>query len=125
MDITTISDASETFTFTSDLTNFGGSQGLTFKHDGTKMYLIDAASSADGYLMEYNLSTAWDVSTASYVAKNSAGKFHGFGPGFLRGASFNDVFIFKNSFIILALYFPVFDKRGFWSLFSYLDNISL
>ena len=89
-DITTISDASETFTFTSDLTNIGGSQGLTFKHDGTKMYLIDAASSADGYIMEYNLSTAWDVSTASYVAKNSAGKFQGFGPGYLRGATFND-----------------------------------
>ena len=89
-DITSMSDASENFTFTSDLTHTGGSWNLTFKHDGTKMYLIDAASDADGYLMEYNLSTAWDVSTASYSQKNAAGKFQGFGPGYLRGATFND-----------------------------------
>mgnify|MGYP003315663110 CR=1 FL=1 len=85
-----MSDASENFTFTSDLTHTGGSWNLTFKHDGTKMYLIDASSDADGYLMEYNLSTAWDVSTASYSQKNAAGKFQGFGPGYLRGATFND-----------------------------------
>ena len=46
------------------------------------MYLIDA-SDADGYLMEYNLSTAWDVSTASYSQKNAAGKFQGFDAGLI------------------------------------------
>lgn len=42
----------------------GNQQGLFFKSDGTKMYVV-------GYdndnVSEYTLSTAWDVSTASYV----------------------------------------------------------
>ena len=38
--------------------------GLFFKPDGTKMYVI--GSSGDD-VNEYNLSTAWDVSTASFV----------------------------------------------------------
>jgi len=38
--------------------------GLFFKYDGTKMYVI--GSSGDD-VNEYNLSTAWDVSTASYL----------------------------------------------------------
>ena len=39
-------------------------QGLFFKPDGTKMYVI--GSSGDD-VNEYGLSTAWDVSTASYL----------------------------------------------------------
>jgi len=38
-------------------------QGLAFKPDGTKMYLVDTFSDD---VSEYSLSTAWDVSTASY-----------------------------------------------------------
>jgi len=38
--------------------------GLFFKPDGTKMYVIGQAVDS---VHEYNLSTAWDVSTASYV----------------------------------------------------------
>ena len=38
--------------------------GLFFKPDGTKMYVI--GRSAD-YVNEYDLSSAWDVSTASYL----------------------------------------------------------
>jgi 6-phosphogluconolactonase (cycloisomerase 2 family) len=38
--------------------------GITFKTDGTKMYII--GSSGDD-VNEYNLSTAWNVSTASFV----------------------------------------------------------
>jgi DNA-binding beta-propeller fold protein YncE len=38
--------------------------GLFFKPDGTKMYVI---GSAGDDVNEYDLSTAWDVSTASYV----------------------------------------------------------
>ena len=37
--------------------------GLWFKTDGTKMYVIGTSGDA---VNEYNLSTAWDVSTASY-----------------------------------------------------------
>jgi DNA-binding beta-propeller fold protein YncE len=39
-------------------------RGLFFKYDGTKMYL--QGSSGDD-VNEYNLSTAWDTSTASYL----------------------------------------------------------
>jgi len=39
-------------------------EGLTFNNDGTKMYFIGARF---GRVYEYNLSTAFDVSTASYV----------------------------------------------------------
>ena len=38
--------------------------GLFFKSDGTKMYVVGQQSDN---VNEYNLSTAWDVSTASYV----------------------------------------------------------
>ena len=39
-------------------------QGLFFKPDGTKMYVM---GSAGDDVNEYDLSTAWDVSTASYL----------------------------------------------------------
>ena len=39
-------------------------QGVTFKSDGTKMYIVGTAGDD---INEYTLSTAWDVSTASYV----------------------------------------------------------
>jgi sugar lactone lactonase YvrE len=37
--------------------------GITFKSDGTKMYVLDSA------VYQYALSTAWDLSTASYESK--------------------------------------------------------
>jgi sugar lactone lactonase YvrE len=40
------------------------SQGIAFKTDGTKMYIIGQAGDD---VNEYNLGTAWNVSTASYV----------------------------------------------------------
>jgi DNA-binding beta-propeller fold protein YncE len=40
-------------------------QGLFFKPDGTKMYVVGASGDA---VHEYDLSTAWDVSTASFVS---------------------------------------------------------
>ena len=39
-------------------------QGITFNNDGTKMYVVDQT---DADVNEYSLSTAFDVSTASYV----------------------------------------------------------
>ena len=43
-------------------------KGLFFKTDGTKMYVV--GSSGDD-VNEYNLSTAWDISTASYSTASS------------------------------------------------------
>jgi 6-phosphogluconolactonase (cycloisomerase 2 family) len=55
--------------------------GLDFSPDGTKMYVMDNSStSSDVY--QYTLSTAWDLSTASYASKTFAindgfvGDFH-------------------------------------------------
>ena len=45
------------------LTQEGGVQDLFFKPDGTKMYIVGSTSDN---VNEYDLSTAWDVSTASY-----------------------------------------------------------
>jgi sugar lactone lactonase YvrE len=41
-----------------------GPSGVFFKPDGTKMYVIGTSGDA---VYEYNLSTAWDISTASYL----------------------------------------------------------
>jgi sugar lactone lactonase YvrE len=38
-------------------------QGLTFKPDGTKMYVVGFTNTS---IFQYSLSTAWDLSTASY-----------------------------------------------------------
>jgi len=45
-------------------------QGLFFKPDGTKVYVVGLIGDA---IYEYNLSTAWDVSTANYVQNFSVG----------------------------------------------------
>jgi DNA-binding beta-propeller fold protein YncE len=42
----------------------GSPGGLSFKPDGTKMYVVGSVSDM---VSEYDLVTAWDVSTASYV----------------------------------------------------------
>lgn len=38
--------------------------GITFKNDGTKMYIVGNDSDS---VHEYNLSTAWDISTSSFL----------------------------------------------------------
>ena len=45
-------------------------QGIFFKSDGTKMYVN---GSGEDYIYEYSLSSAWDISTASYVQNFSLG----------------------------------------------------
>jgi DNA-binding beta-propeller fold protein YncE len=42
-------------------------EDLFFKDDGTKMYVLDSVTDA---VYEYTLSTAWDISTASYNSIN-------------------------------------------------------
>ena len=51
---------SQNFSFAAQETN---PRGIYFKDDGTKMYISGVGSDA---VNEYNLSTAWDVTTASY-----------------------------------------------------------
>jgi sugar lactone lactonase YvrE len=63
----TVSDTVIEFVFTevfSVVNEETNPYGISFKSDGTKMYIV--GSSGDD-INEYDLSTAWDVSTASYV----------------------------------------------------------
>ena len=46
----------------------GSANGLAFRSDGTSMYVLN--QSANDGVHQYTLSTAWDVSTASYASKN-------------------------------------------------------
>jgi hypothetical protein len=59
-DVSTGSYASKTFDFSSQDTF---PMGIFFKPDGTKMYMAGLLNEA---IFQYSLSTAWDVSTASY-----------------------------------------------------------
>ena len=63
-DIANASYDSVSFSVASQQSN---SQGITFKADGTKFYVV---SSSQGVIYAYDLSTAWDVSTASYNSEN-------------------------------------------------------
>lgn len=77
---------------------------VDFKPDGTKMYIVGSNSDA---IQEYNLSTAWDISTASHVQSFSiAGQettpqdMHISGDGlriFILGDVGNDVTIYQLS----------------------------
>jgi sugar lactone lactonase YvrE len=65
---TDISDATysnKSFDFSTQTT---GLRSVFFKTDGTSMYSIAGGNS--GYIHQYSLSTAWDVSSASYANKN-------------------------------------------------------
>ena len=59
-DLSTGSYDSVSFSVASQATN---PRGLSFKPDGTKMYLVGVNSDE---VYQYSLSTAWDLSTASY-----------------------------------------------------------
>jgi len=60
-DVSTASYDNNSFEYETFLT---GASGFEFKSDGTKLYIV---SSTTDMLMEFNLSTAWDVSTATYT----------------------------------------------------------
>tara|TARA_R100000951_G_scaffold43741_2_gene36966 strand:- start:221 stop:2167 length:1947 start_codon:yes stop_codon:yes gene_type:complete len=61
-DLSTASYASKSFLPTAQITS-GYNYGITFKSDGTKVYLGDLVNDV---IYQYSLSTAWDISTASY-----------------------------------------------------------
>jgi 6-phosphogluconolactonase (cycloisomerase 2 family) len=46
-------------------TEDNGPNGINFNSSGTKMYLL-GGSSGNGKIFQYNLTTAWDLTTASY-----------------------------------------------------------
>lgn len=54
------------------------SAGISFKNDGTKMYILGSITNVASRVFQYTLSTPWDVSTASYdsvefIAANGTG----------------------------------------------------
>ena len=49
---------------TASISQVGDERGLRFSTDGTKFYVLDGNSPQSVY--QYNLSTAWDLSTSSY-----------------------------------------------------------
>jgi hypothetical protein len=55
--------------------------GVAFKPDGTKMYVTSAAGTGTGDVFQYSLSTAWDVSTATYdsVSYSNGSVTNGYG----------------------------------------------
>ena len=75
-DISTMTTAA---TFSIDLYTLSGNKlsfisGLSFKPDGTRMYFtgVDNSTSAHSFF-QFNLSTAWNLSTASYYADRQLG----------------------------------------------------
>lgn len=68
-DITSLSYSSgDDFNISSTAKDIGGTTvgytfGITFNQSGTKMYVLKE------YVWEYSLSTAWDITTASYVSR--------------------------------------------------------
>ena len=79
-DISTASYSSKSFSVAAQDT---APVGLSFKSDGTKMYISGSASGNNVY--QYSLSTAWDVSTASYDSIS----FTATGVSSLRGVWFS------------------------------------
>jgi 6-phosphogluconolactonase (cycloisomerase 2 family) len=73
-----ISNASYSGTSFSVGTQETNPQGVEFKPDGTKMYIT--GTSGDD-VNEYSLSTAWDISTASYVRNFSISSYETFPSG--------------------------------------------
>jgi len=63
-DISTATYDSVSFSVSSQGTS---PDGLIFKPDGTAMYVSDITNDA---IYQYTLSTAWDISTASYASKS-------------------------------------------------------
>ena len=64
-DVSTASYNDKSFSVTNQVTS---PSGVFFKPDGLKMYVTNAFSSAAG-VYQYSLTTAWDVTSASYETK--------------------------------------------------------
>ena len=53
---------------------FGNFSSIYFKNDGTKMYVSDQAGVGGGKIREYNLATAWNLSSISLVNTLNVGR---------------------------------------------------
>jgi len=65
-DVSTASYASKSYTASAQMTSCAN---MRFSDDGTKMYLMGPSGAVDAAVYQYTLSSAWDVSTASYASK--------------------------------------------------------
>jgi len=80
---------SKFFTFTSE--SASNASGIRLKDDGTKMYIL---SDATDKVFQYSLSTAWDISSASYDTKSFTVTTQESGPdGFFFGDSGTKMYI--------------------------------
>ena len=77
-DITTLSYSSDSMATTSL-----GSRGLAFTADGLTCYIMNLTAGDDSVL-QYDLSTPWDLSTGSYTSTSGA---------LAEGSSFEDIFL--------------------------------
>lgn len=62
-DLSTAAYATSSFDSTAQTNN---AKGIFFSDDGTKMYLGDSTNTTNEEVYQYTLTTAWDLSTASY-----------------------------------------------------------
>jgi hypothetical protein len=63
-DISSASYDSVTFDYNPEMNE---AADIAFSSDGTKMYIMDSSTAVDVY--QYTLTSAWDISTASYASK--------------------------------------------------------
>ena len=67
-----------------------GVSGISFKPDGTKMYLASTNTAPASFsVKQWNLSTAWDVSTATYATGKDLPSATGGNASFIQGISFS------------------------------------
>jgi hypothetical protein len=70
-DLYTMSVASSnTLNVSSNLTNSNNSVSMNFKPDGTRVYVAESNGSTDNYIHQWTLSSAWNLTTASYANKS-------------------------------------------------------
>lgn len=67
--------------------------GMFFKPDGTKMYVVGSVSDS---VHEYNISSAWDISTASYVQNFSVSVVEGTPTGVFFKPDGTEMFMIGN-----------------------------
>ena len=68
----------------------GNPYGVAFSPDGTKMFFIGTANDS---VYRYNLGTAWDIATASYVSTKDVSAQDGFPPGLAFSSDGTKMFV--------------------------------
>lgn len=65
-----------------DTSTYSGSREIRFSVDGTKLYLTSSMSPYTQSVIQYNLSSAWDLSTAAYYQSKSLVPHGSYATGF-------------------------------------------